>query len=130
MPGSAPVSEIRRQFVIGLAVMLPWPLATSLLQPLESALDHVIYLIGLFWSLFWDPIATIQNCIAPGWVDHFTNALIALLTLVWPTIAALPLLGRWPRGQVIGLWALQGGYAGSQALAGYFYVRTFVLSTP
>ncbi len=126
----APVSETRRQFVIGLAVMLPWPLAAGLLQPLESALDHVIYLIGLFWSLFWDPVAAIQDRLPQGGVDFFTGSLVTLLTLVWPTIAALPLLGRWPRGQVIGLWALQGGYAGSQALAGFFYVRTFVLKTP
>jgi len=49
------------QFTIGLAVMIPWPVIAALLQGLKDPVDYLIYLIGMFWTLLWDPVAKIYR---------------------------------------------------------------------
>lgn len=116
------------QGAIGLALMAPWPLGAAVIQPLgpPADFDGVIYFIGLFWTLFWDPIAAAQGALPPAWSRLFTVLIVAAFASLWLAIAALPLLGRWPGRQVIGLWALQFAYAGSQAIAGFLYARSLI----
>lgn len=115
-----------RQFWIGLGLMLPWPAMAAVVQPLGSPADFdlVIYFMGLFWTLLWDPIAAAQHALPLVWADWFTVAIVVVFALMWLAIAALPLLGRWPGRQMIGLWALQFAYAGAQAISGFFYVKS------
>ncbi len=127
MRGFSGERETWRQFAIGLAVMLPWPVIAAVAQGLEDPFDYVIYLVGMFWSLLWDPVAEIQAKLPSGLEPFFTYGLLVALLLVWLAVAALPLFGHWPRRHVVGLWALQFGYAGAQALSGFFYVQTFIL---
>lgn len=116
------------QTVIGFALMFPWPLGAALIQPLGSLsdFDFVIYFIGLFWLLLWDPIAAVQGALSTGGSTTFTVAIVLAFCVLWLTVAALPLLGRWPGRQVIGLWSLQSAYAGAQAIAGFYYAKNFV----
>lgn len=112
-----------RQFWIGLGLMLLWPFVMAIIQPLETPADYLIYVTGFFWDLFWDPIRAAQNYLDGFWASTFTFVILALLVLMWITVAALPLLGRWRGRQSIGLWSLQCAYAGCQAIAGYFYAN-------
>lgn len=118
-----PLAARWRQFWIGIGLMLPWPVAAFVIQPLPSEVDFIIYFIGLFWDLLWDPIAAAQEALPGASSNIFTYGIVALFALMWLALAALPLLGRWPGRQVIGLWALQFSYAGAQAIAGYFYAK-------
>lgn len=118
--------ETLKQFGIGLGVMLPWPVGAALLQSLDGPIDYLIYLVGMFWNLLWDPVARLQGALSPTGVTVATTLIVGMLILMWLTIAVLPLLGRWPRREVIGLWAIQCGYAGAQAISGYFYARSFL----
>ena len=124
---SPPADENRlttwRQFWVGLCLMVLWPVAASVVYPLGSADDYLIYLLGFLWTTLWDPIAAAQGALNPPWQGVFTVAALAVMALMWLTVAALPLLGRWPGKQAYGLWALQFSYAGAQAIAGYFYVQ-------
>lgn len=118
------------QTVIGFVLMFPWPLGAALIQPLGSPstsdFDYVIYVVGLFWVLLWDPIAAVQGALSPAGLTTFTAVLVIAFCSLWLTVAALPLLGRWPGRQVIGLWSLQSAYAGAQAIAGFYYAKNFV----
>jgi hypothetical protein len=128
MRGNFPIErESWKQFGFGLCLMIPWPLGASLLQPLDELSKYLIYLVGLFWNLAWDPITKIQENLSPVGIDMFTLTLIGTLVLMWLTVAALPLLGRWPGKQIIGLWSMQCTYAGSQAISGYFYAKSFLI---
>lgn len=100
--------------------MASWPIVAFLVQPLGNLPDNLLYLIGGFWSLFFDPIREIQNRLDSPWsMQAFTMTLVGGLVIMWLVVAALPFLGNWRGKQVIGLWAVQTSYAGSQALMGY-----------
>ena len=116
------------QTAIGGGLMLAWPLGATIALPLGPpfGFDYVIYVVGLWWVLLWDPIAAAQGALPPAWSSPFTVALVVAFVALWLVVAALPLLGRWPGRQVIGLWALQFAYAGAQAIAGYYYASDFV----
>ena len=95
----------------------------AIAQPLKTPTDYLIYVMGLFWELLWDPITAIQNYLKLFWGSVFTFVIVTLFVLMWITVAALPLFGRWHGRQAIGLWAMQFAYAGSQAIAGYFFAK-------
>ena len=118
-----------RQFGVGLLAMLPWPILAAVIQGLKDPVDYLIYLIGMFWSLLWDPVAKIQELLPARLENPFTYALLAILVLTWFTVAALPLFGRWPKKQVLGLWVLQASFAAAQALSGFVYVKLYLLPT-
>ena len=106
--------------------MAAWPIAASMKQPLDDVLEYPIYLVGLFWSLLWEPIRKVQEQLSPDWLlQGFTFLVVGILVLMWAVVAALPFLGRWRGRQVIGLWALQTSYAGAQAIVGFFYARDY-----
>ena len=124
-PLDPPVRDrgVWRQFWIGLGLMLIWPISMAIAQPLKTPTDYLIYVMGLFWELFWDPITAAQNFLKLFWGSVFTFVIVTLFVLMWITAAALPLLGRWHGRQAIGLWSMQFAYAGSQAIAGYFFAK-------
>lgn len=106
--------------------MAVWPAAATLRQPLPYWTEYPIYLVGLFWSVLWEPIRQIQDRMASPMLLHgFTIAVVGTLVLMWLVVAALPFVGHWRGRQAIGLWALQSSYAGSQTIAGFFYARDF-----
>lgn len=98
-----------------------------MLQPLDGLLDYPIYLVGLFWNLLWDPVAKLQSVLSYPINNLVTVFIVGMFVVMWFTIAVIPLFGRWPSKEIIGLWALQCAYAGSQAIAGYFYAKSFLV---
>ena len=119
--------ESWKQFAVGLGIMLPWPIGAAVLQPLRDPSDYAIYFVGLFWDLLWDPVAKLQSVLSYPINNLITILIVGMFVVMWLTIAVIPLFGRWPRREIIGLWALQCAYAGSQAIAGYFYAKSFLV---
>ena len=108
------------QFFVGLGLMASWPVLAVALRPQGSLPDNFLYLIGGFWSLFFDPIREAQNSFESAWAFQlFTMFLVGALIAMWLVVAALPFFGHWRGKQVIGLWAVQTSYAGAQAMMGY-----------